>query len=181
MHCFDSNQQLLHNKSNAQSLAYFPADVLNEIETVEGLTLIENPNGITHFLIPLLRDAKQRFIAVGFVFSREKRKLTEMVLSAVKQEWSSEDLDFWLESQRVLDVKSLHALLSLAVLHLEEEQQLTQLNDEVDNLSECLDETFEEISLLHEVAQHLKISETPEQLGQLCLDRISTLTRSRHS
>ena len=175
MHCFDSNQQLLHNKSNAQSLAYFPADVLNEIETVEGLTLIENPNGITHFLIPLLRDAKQRFIAVGFVFSREKRKLTEMVLSAVKQEWSSEDLDFWLESQRVLDVKSLHALLSLAVLHLEEEQQLTQLNDEVDNLSECLDETFEEISLLHEVAQHLKISETPEQLGQLCLDRISTL------
>ncbi|WP_417383797.1 HD-GYP domain-containing protein [Gimesia sp.] len=175
MHCFDSKQRILHDKSNALSLAYFPADVLNEIETVEGLTLIENPNGITHFLIPLLRDAKQRYTAVGFVFSREKKKLTEMVLSAVKQEWSSEDLDFWLENQRVLDVKSLHALLSLAVLHLEEELQLTQLNDEVDNLSECLDETFEEISLLHEVAQHLKISETPEQLGQLCLDRISTL------
>ncbi|MCH9790448.1 MAG: HD-GYP domain-containing protein, partial [Planctomycetes bacterium] len=53
--------------------------------------------------------------------------------------------------------------------------QLEQLNDEVDNLSECLDETFEEISLLHEVAQHLKISESPEQLGKLCLDRIETL------
>ncbi|WP_417389945.1 HD-GYP domain-containing protein [Gimesia sp.] len=175
MHCFDGNQQVLYDKSNARSLAYFPADVLSEIATVDGLTLIENANGITHYLIPLLQDAQQRFIAVGFVFSREKRKLTEMVLSAVKQEWSSEDLDFWLENQRVLDVKSLHALLSLAVLHLDEEQQLTQLNDEVDNLSECLDETFEEISLLHEVAQHLKISESPEQLGQLCLDRISTL------
>lgn len=175
MHCFDGNHQVLYDKSNARSLAYFPAEVLSEIPTVDGLTLIENANGITHYLIPLLQDAQQRFIAVGFVFSREKRKLTEMVLSAVKQEWSSEDLDFWLENQRVLDVKSLHALLSLAVLHLDEEQQLTQLNDEVDNLSECLDETFEEISLLHEVAQHLKISESPEQLGQLCLDRISTL------
>lgn len=175
MHCFDGNQRVLYDKSNARSLAYFPAEVLSEIPTVDGLTLIENANGITHYLIPLLQDAQQRFIAVGFVFSKEKRKLTEMVLSAVKQEWSSEDLDFWLENQRVLDVKSLHALLSLAVLHLDEEQQLTQLNDEVDNLSECLDETFEEISLLHEVAQHLKISESPEQLGQLCLDRISTL------
>ncbi|MCA9022307.1 MAG: hypothetical protein KDA74_19295, partial [Planctomycetaceae bacterium] len=75
MHCFDSKQRIVHDNSNAKSLAYFPADVLNEIETVEGLTIIENPNGITHFLIPLLRDAKQRYTAVGFVFSREKKKL----------------------------------------------------------------------------------------------------------
>ncbi len=65
--------------------------------------------------------------------------------------------------------------MSLAIIHTEEEQQIGILNKEVDDLSECLDETFEEISLLHEVAQHLKISESPEQLGKLCLERISTL------
>ncbi|QDV50574.1 HD-GYP domain-containing protein [Gimesia fumaroli] len=173
--CFDSNNGIVLDKTNAQSLPFFPVDILNEIQHVDGLTLIENTNGVTHFLLPLVEDEAHKITAAGFVFSKEKRKLTEMVLTAVQREWAAEELDAWLENQRVLDTKSLHALLSLALLHIEEEQQLTVLNEEVDNLSECLDETFEEISLLHEVAQHLKISESPEQLGKLCLDRIGTL------
>lgn len=175
MFCFDSNKRMILDKTNAHTLTYFPEDVLEEIETSNGLTLIENTNGVIHFLFPLIQDEVQNIFAVGFVFSKEKRKLTEMVLSAVEKKWTSAELDFWLEQQRVLDVKSLHALLSLAIIHTEEEQQIGILNKEVDDLSECLDETFEEISLLHEVAQHLKISESPEQLGKLCLERISTL------
>ncbi|MCA9014034.1 MAG: HD-GYP domain-containing protein [Planctomycetaceae bacterium] len=175
MFCFDSDNGIILDKTNAQSLPFFPADILKEIQHIDGLTLIENTNGVTHFLLPLVEDEAHKITAAGFVFSKEKRKLTEMVLAAVQREWAAEELDAWLEHQRVLDTKSLHALLSLAVLHIEEEQQLCILNEEVDNLSECLDETFEEISLLHEVAQHLKISESPEQLGKLCLDRIGTL------
>lgn len=175
MFCFDSDNGIILERTNTQSLPFFPADVLNEIQQVDGLTLIENTNGVTHFLFPLVEDEAHKITAAGFVFSKEKRKLTEMVLAAVQREWVSEELDTWLENQRVLDTKSLHALLSLALLHIEEAQQLSILNEEVDNLSECLDETFEEISLLHEVAQHLKISESPEQLGKLCLDRIGTL------
>lgn len=175
MFCFDARQQCIVGRSHAQSIPFFPVDVLKELDQIEGLTLIENANGLTHYLFPLFEDSANKYIAAGFVFHREKRKLTEMVLSAVELEWSADQLDTWLEGQRVIDVKSLHALLSLAILHLDEEQQLDELNDEVDNLSECLDETFEEISLLHEVAQHLKISESPENLGELCLERIGNL------
>jgi len=172
---FDSTNGIILDKTTERALPFFPADVLNEIQNVNGLTLIESTNGIIHFIFPLVADDVHKISAAGFVFSKEKRKLTEIVLAAVEREWPAEDLNAWLEQQRILDIKSLHALLSLALLHLEEEQQLGLLNEEVDNLSECLDETFEEISLLHEVAQHLKISESPEQLGQLCLDRIGIL------
>tara|TARA_R110002111_G_scaffold262289_1_gene337777 strand:+ start:56907 stop:58565 length:1659 start_codon:yes stop_codon:yes gene_type:complete len=175
MFIFDSTNGIILDKSNEQSLPFFPADVLNEIQNVNGLTLIESTHGIIHFMFPIVSDEDHKISAAGFVFSKEKRKLTEIVLAAVERKWPAEELNAWFEQQRILDIKSLHALLSLAVLHLEEEQQLGILNEEVDNLSECLDETFEEISLLHEVAQHLKISESPEQLGQLCLERIGAL------
>nr|MCH9655080.1 HD domain-containing protein [Planctomycetota bacterium] len=175
MFCFDSINGIVLDRTNSQSLPFLPSDVLDEIEKANGLTLIESANGIIHFIFPLVDEKNQKISIAGFVFSKEKQKLTEIVLAAVEREWASDELDSWLEKQRILDIKSLHALLSLAILHFEEEQQLEQLNDEVDNLSECLDETFEEISLLHEVAQHLKISESPEQLGKLCLDRIETL------
>lgn len=172
---FDSTNGIVLDKTAEQALPFFPADILVEIQNANGLTLIESTNGIIHFIFPLIDDADHKISAAGFVFSKEKRKLTEIVLAAVEREWAAEELDAWLDQQRILDIKSLHALLSLAVLHIEEEQELDVLNEEVDNLSECLDETFEEISLLHEVAQHLKISESPEQLGKLCLDRIGTL------
>lgn len=175
MFCFDSQKRMILDKTHVHTLTYFPENVLDEIRNSEGLTLVESSNGVIHFLFPLIQDEAHSIFAVGFVFSKEKRKLTEMVLAAVEKKWTSNDLDFWIEQQRVLDVKSLHALLSLAILHSEEEKQLGILNKEVDNLAECLDETFEEISLLHEVAQHLKISESPEQLGRLCLDRIGAL------
>ncbi|QDU09140.1 HD-GYP domain-containing protein [Gimesia aquarii] len=175
MFCFDSKTGMILDKTSTQALPFFPEDVLNEIKNVDGLTLTESTNGVSHFIFPLIEDDFHKITAAGFVFSKEKRKLTEMVLAAVEREWAIEELDSWIELQRVLDIKSLHALLSLAILHIEEEQQLGDLNEEVDNLSECLDETFEEISLLHEVAQHLKISESPEQLGTLCLDRIGNL------
>ncbi len=175
MFCFDSKTGMILDKTSTHALPFFPEDVLNEIKKADGLTLTESTNGVSHFIFPLVEDDFHKITAAGFVFSKEKRKLTEMVLAAVEREWAIEELDSWIEIQRVLDLKSLHALLSLAILHIEEEQQLGVLNEEVDNLSECLDETFEEISLLHEVAQHLKISESPEQLGKLCLDRIGSL------
>ncbi len=175
MFCFDSSNGIVLDRTNSQSLPFLPSNVLNEIKNANGLSLIESTNGIVHFIFPLINEEDQKISVVGFVFSSKKQKLTELVLAAVERGWSSDELDTWLEGQRVLDSKSLHALLSLALLHIEEEQQLGQLNEEVDSLSECLEETFEEISLLHEVAQHLKISESPEQLGKLCLDRIETL------
>ncbi|MEQ9069166.1 MAG: HD-GYP domain-containing protein [Gimesia chilikensis] len=175
MFCFDARVQRLVGRTHMRSLPFFPIDVLNQLDEIQGLTLVENTNGLTHYLFPLFEDSEHKYVAAGFVFQKEKRKLTEMVMSAVERNWSSEELDTWLEGQRILDVKSLHALLSLAIMHLDEEQQLDELNEEVDNLSECLDETFEEISLLHEVAQHLKISESPEKLGELCLERIGNL------
>ncbi len=85
MFCFDSNKRMILDKTNAHTLTYFPEDVLEEIETSNGLTLIENTNGVIHFLFPLIQDEVQNIFAVGFVFSKEKRKLTEMVLSAVEK------------------------------------------------------------------------------------------------
>ena len=175
MFCFDSINGIVLDRTISLSLPFLPSDVLNEIPKANGLTLIESVSGIIHFIFPLINDKDQKVSVAGFVFSKEKKKLTEIVLTAVERDWTSDDLDSWLERQSVLDNKSLHALLNLAILHIEEEQELGQLNKEVDSLSECLEETFEEISLLHEVAQHLKISESPEQLGKLCLDRIGTL------
>ncbi|MFK7777841.1 MAG: HD-GYP domain-containing protein [Gimesia sp.] len=175
MFCFDTVNGIVLDRTNSQSLPFLPSDVLHEIQNAKGLTLLESTSGIIHFMFPLIDDTIQKVSVAGFVFSKEKQKLTEIVMTAVEREWTSDELDAWLEKQRVLDIKSLHALLSLAILHLEEEKQLGLLNEEVDSLSECLEETFEEISLLHEVAQHLKISEEPEELGKLCLDRIGTL------
>jgi len=175
MFCFDSINGIVLDRTNLESLPFLPSQVLDEIQSAKGLTLIESTSGIIHFMFPLINDEDQKISVAGFVFSKEKKKLTEIVMAAVERAWTSDDLDSWLERQRVLDIKSLHALLSLAILHVEEEEQFGLLNEEVDSLSECLDETFEEISLLHEVAQHLKISEKPEELGKLCLDRIGTL------
>ncbi|WP_298860463.1 hypothetical protein, partial [uncultured Gimesia sp.] len=118
MFCFDSINGIVLDRTNSQSLPFLPSDVLDEIEKANGLTLIESANGIIHFVFPIVDEKNQKISIAGFVFSKEKQKLTEIVLAAVEREWTSDDLDSWLEKQRILDIKSLHALLSLALLHL---------------------------------------------------------------
>jgi len=53
---------------------------------------------------------------------------------------------------------------------LRSDQEAMRLRDEVENVSNNLASTYEEISLLYGLTQNLRISSSPEDLGQLALD-----------
>ncbi len=73
------------------------------------------------------------------------------------------------------DPRVLQRLLRLAVDFLESCRHEDVLRAEVDSLSEEIDRTYEEISLLHDLTRNLNISQHPRDLIALCLDRMQEL------
>lgn len=76
----------------------------------------------------------------------------------------------WLESQAIWRVQRLEALARAVTRQLAAEAQSERLEREVESLAGQLALTYEEISLLYDVSQRLRISTTDESLGRLALD-----------
>ena len=75
----------------------------------------------------------------------------------------------WAARQTPWAPEALERVAGLATDHYVARRQLEELQREAESLSVHLSSTFEEISLLHRIAQNLKISESNEDLAKLAL------------
>ena len=76
----------------------------------------------------------------------------------------------WIARQSPWSADQLMLMAEAVQGRLDAEAQVARMQDEVDQVSQNLASTYEEISLLYSVTQNLRISSTDEELGQTTLD-----------
>lgn len=122
---------------------------------------------LTTFAVPLPSQAG--LAIVGYVLAARTARPAELQLAAVEAHRTEQELDQWLVSVPVCDTKVLRRLLECAFKQLKQQSLETELQLELESLSQQIDYTYEEISLLHRLTQNLQLSRPSEELAELCV------------
>jgi HD-GYP domain-containing protein (c-di-GMP phosphodiesterase class II) len=144
--------------------------VCREVADREQAAVIDQVGPLLVLAIPLLEEKSIRYVAVaGFITAESygHDQLTRMAETLVADQ---EDLHRWLEQQTPWPEQSLLAAAKMFVEREAIAQRAAVLEDHVDGLSENLSHTYEEISLLHRIAGHLKISDGVTEVAHLAVD-----------
>jgi len=83
---------------------------------------------------------------------------------------SVEQLARWAEGSMVWQREALLRVAELVVLQLRADRRIEELEQETADLSAHLASTYEEISLLHRLAENLRLSQADEELGRVALE-----------
>ena len=97
---------------------------------------------------------------------------TEAIVAAAAYGWDHDRTQQWWESRPVHDATTAVRLLALATTAATADEQRDRLEWELESLADQIDSTYEEITLLHYLAQNLQRTHDTTELAQLCLDRI---------
>ncbi|HUQ71276.1 MAG TPA: HD domain-containing phosphohydrolase, partial [Planctomycetaceae bacterium] len=124
-------------------------------------------------LIP--HGTESAIVLTSYVLTQSGRIPAELVLSAVDQEQdaTSPALDF--ATVPVCSRPVFMRLVTGALAQREAVRKVTQQDAQVEALAAQIDYVYEEISLLHNITRHLRLSTSPTELAQLCLERLQGL------
>ncbi len=162
-----------------------PENVFQWARALSTPDLYEIERGI-YYAVPLRCFGFQRYVALGFFvlpgpFNHDPLKHDKKTLTTAEIDWLAAELrEASLPSPPNCHSQTnvaciLRRLLYLAWQHLQAEQREQELKTEIVSLSEEIDRTYEEISLLHDLARNLSIAANPCEVFDLCLDRLQEL------
>jgi len=117
-------------------------------------------------------------VAVGYVFATTERQPGEVILAAAEKDWSQTQLDEWWARQECCSRRVLENMLNLALQQVKQCSHTADQEAEIEHLSDQIQATYEEISLLHTLTQKLQISRSPAELAEMCLDRLHGMIQS---
>ncbi len=140
--------------------------------------VVEFESGLIIYSLPLPTQGGRSCVAVGFALARSECRPMELTLTAAEEDWPQEQFDIWMEMLPQASALMLRNLLTLTVAHLEELTERELLHAEIEGLGDQIEQTYEEISLLHSLTRHLQISRSPKELAEVCLSRMHGLIRA---
>jgi HD-GYP domain-containing protein (c-di-GMP phosphodiesterase class II) len=111
-----------------------------------------------------------RWIAFGYQLKPGATPSSDLRDAARDAGWSARRLIDWTASHPRCSTGPLLALLRQA-----DEGALSEAQSQIAQLSEQLDQTYEEIALLHRLTRNLQVSRSPADLVDLCLERLPEL------
>ncbi len=118
--------------------------------------------------LPIIDRTLPQLVAVApFVTSQSDEQTVVRSVAALGA--SPRAAERWAGQQPVWQGQRLLAMAELAVANLAARPESTRKSREIEELASHLADTYEEISLLYRLTQHLKISGSNEELGQLAL------------
>ena len=100
------------------------------------------------------------------------------MLAAAEEGWAQTRLEEWIAECEAVGTEHLRRLLELTVARAAGDQREAVLQLEIEQTSDQIEQTYEEISLLHSLTRNLQISRSPVELAELCLNRLHPLIRS---
>lgn len=176
--CVDAATGVVLAKSESDGLEFLPADVQSRLSTVRHPLVLPLQHGLSAALMPLADVDGTAAVAVGYSFSDAAKHPPELVLAAAEQNWNQGRLDAWKARQLTSRPAELDKLISMAVRIEQQERRDLQRELEFEQLSDQLEQMYEEISLLHALTRNLQISRGPEEIAELCLLRMQDLIRA---
>jgi HD-GYP domain-containing protein (c-di-GMP phosphodiesterase class II) len=120
--------------------------------------------------VPLEDERRRRRLAAAPVATRHPATVEDVRDDAAWLEMPPDEVFRRLRKQSPLAVEALLRLSQAVTAKMEAETKSRRLEHEVAKISDNLASTYEEISLLYDITQNLRISSTDEQLGERALD-----------
>ncbi len=156
-------------------LPIIPAAIRKRLGDATDGRVLELKSGLIYYALSLPDIDGRRVLALGFVLARSGVCPHDAVVLAAELGWTQSKLDGWVASQRHCHAEILQHLLAATLAERTQRDVEVRLESELDKLSSEIEQTYEEISLLHSLTGNLQISRSPVDLAELCLDRMSGL------
>ena len=168
----DDASPICHAADPATGLAWLPSDVLAELSRTritETARIVPTATGLQVAAVAL----PSRDVAVTCLPKQSGTAIpAEATVAAASQGWSGEQLDGWWAGLPNQSSATAATLLTLARKVIGAGDAKSKLEWELDSLAEQIDSTYEEITLLHFLAQNLQRTDDTADLARLCLERI---------
>ena len=152
-------------KSHPELLAYVPPRIASQPTRVTAVEVDVLSDELTYFIVPM--PAHAGLVITGYVFPTRGVHPPELHLAALEARVTEREADQWLDSVPVCDVRVLRRLLDCQQDQWKQRDREAELQVEMDSLSQQIDFTYEEISLLHRLTQNLHLSRPSEELAEL--------------
>lgn len=152
-------------QSHPDMLPYVPTRIASQLQEITSLELDTISEDMTYYVVPA--PASDSVVIAGYVFSSRNVHPPELHLAALEARRSERDAELWLKCVPVCDSRVLRRLLEAAVKQMKQRERESELHVELDALSQQIDYTYEEISLLHRLTQNLHLSRPSEELAEL--------------
>jgi putative nucleotidyltransferase with HDIG domain len=131
--------------------------------------LIAEEDPLLVLAIPLAGAAGESTVAVGLFVAREVAPQECLAQAARALGMSDQEASDWAARQVPWPAEALRRTSQLLWAHWSSQRRIRMLEAEASELCVQITSTYEEISLLHRLTQHLKISESDEELGRIVL------------
>lgn len=174
MLCVEADGGEILCEEHAALVPFVPDCIRGRLSKLDAPAVFPLPTGFHFYAVPL-PAAGGRFVGLGYQWDGGPALPADFVIAAARAGWSEERLARWWFDHPRCSTGPLAALLRLAVSEIDAQQTASATQAHVDQLSEQLDHTYEEITLLHALTRNLQISRGPGDLAALCLDRMPEL------
>lgn len=154
-------------QSHPDLLPYLPPKILSRSPDSAAIEVDAISDELSYFVVPL--PLHPGLAITGYVFSVPNAHPAELHLAALEANRSETEADQWLASVPVCEPRILRRLLDCALKQLSRQGLETDLQVELEALSQQIDYTYEEISLLHRLTQNLHLSRPSEVLAELAV------------
>lgn len=129
---------------------------------------IADADGVLTLALPICGADEKSFVATGIFVTDEANRNFDSLAGLFDDD--REAAQAWLDCQTIWDAGILMRLAEAVAGKLSAEANVSRMKDEVDQISQNLASTYEEISLLYTITQNLRISRSDEELGQLAIE-----------
>ena len=165
--CLDRELGRIVGRSHPDMLPFVPSDLLQRLGEVSAIEVRKVGEHLTYFALPLATD--DRFVIAGYVLPSRGSRPPELLLAGLEANWVEARLNACIDSVPVCDVKLLQCLLGGVGREFQQRRREAELQMELTTLSQQIDYTYEEISLLHRLTRNLQLSRPREELADMCV------------
>ncbi len=162
--------------ASRDGLALIPNIQASVFREADGPRVVALESGLTFYSLPLPPRHGKSSIALGWVRLRPDRRPDDFVLAAVAAGWTKRRVDEWLREQPYASPDLVQRLLDSTWAQVNAETRERQLRDELVNVGEEIEQTYEEIALLHSLTGNLELTRSPDEVAEICLSRVRELT-----
>ena len=164
--CFDYTSGEI--VSQGDEPAWLPAEL--KAELIAGAASSEHVD--TYSDVVTVSLGSRDYVGVAIVPESVRPVPVDVLAEAHIYGWTEDDLANWWSRNSGRSADDVRRLLKLASRVIEAESLGDERDREIAELAEQVDSTFDEISLLHFLAQNLQVSRDTVDLATLCLTRL---------
>lgn len=164
--------------ASGDGLPLIPNVDASAFRTATGPKVVSLKSGLTFYSLPLPPLVGRSAVALGWVRLRPDRRPDDVVLAAVEAGWTKRRVDEWLRDQPYASPQIVQRLLDAAWGQVNAELREKQRQSELMSVAEQIDQSYEELTLLHSLTGNLELTRTPEEIADLCLSRVRALTQA---